>query len=173
MNKYCFGLVIGILCFCNANAKNYFTVEQAQKSIFPNITFIKSPITLTSEQQNKMTDASSVKLPFDGSNIWKGNDGSWFIVDQVVGKHEFITYAIGINTTGSIKDIEILEYNESYGYEVKEKSWLKQFFGKTNASPIKLNTDIDNISGATLSCKHLSDGIKRVLTMHELVLKNH
>jgi hypothetical protein len=173
MNRYCFGLLMVILCFSNADAKNYFTIEQAQKSIFPNISFLKSPIVLTSEQQNKMRDASSVKLPFDSSNIWKGNDGSWFIVDQVVGKHEFITYAVGINTAGSIKDIEILEYNESYGYEIKEKSWLKQFFGKTNANPIKLNTDIDNISGATLSCKHLSDGIKRVMTMHELVLKNH
>ncbi|MGI9130909.1 MAG: FMN-binding protein [Candidatus Methylopumilus sp.] len=156
----------------NINAKTYFTPEQAQKLIFPNVSFVKFPINLTSEQQNRMTEVSSVKLAFDGSNVWKGIDGSWFIVDQVVGKHEFITYAVGINPSGSIKDIEILEYNESYGYEVKEKSWLKQFFSKTNANPIKLNQDIDNISGATLSCKHLSDGIKRVMTMHEIALKN-
>lgn len=160
-----------ILLSESAQAKTYFTPEQALKLMFPSTVFTSNPVKLTSEQQKKMTDASSVKFPFDGSQVWKGADNSWFIVDQVVGKHEFITYAIGINPNGEIKDIEILEYNESYGYQVKEKDWLKQFYGKTSANTFKLNQEIDNISGATLSCKHLSDGVKRVMVMYELALK--
>jgi hypothetical protein len=37
--------------------------------------------------------------------------------------------------------------------------------------PVKLNQDIQNIGGATLSCKHLTDGVKRVLTLYDAVLK--
>ena len=34
------------------------------------------------------------------------------------------------------------------------------------------NQDIQNIGGATLSCKHIADGVKRVAVLHELVLKH-
>jgi len=82
-----------------------------------------------------------------------------------------ITYAVGIAPNGSVKGIEILEYVESYGYEVADSQWRQQFIGKTANDPIKLNRDIQNISGATLSSKHLTDGVKRVLTLYELALK--
>ena len=87
-------------------------------------------------------------------------------------RDRMITYAVAINANGSISGIEILEYVESYGYEVAEAQWRKQFIGKTANDPIKLNQDIQNIGGATLSCKHLTDGVKRVAVLYELALKN-
>ena len=93
------------------------------------------------------------------------------IIDEVIGKHEMITYAVALNSNGSILGIEILEYIESYGYEVAEVDWRKQFVGKTAKDPIKLNQDIQNIGGATLSCKHITDGVKRVTSLHDLSLK--
>jgi hypothetical protein len=50
--------------------------------------------------------------------------------------------------------------------------WLrKQFAGKTAAAPLKLERDIRNISGATLSCRHIADGVKRVLATRDVALK--
>jgi Na+-translocating ferredoxin:NAD+ oxidoreductase RnfG subunit len=83
-----------------------------------------------------------------------------------------ITYAVALNSSGAVTGIEILEYVESYGYEVAEANWRKQFVGKTAADPIKLNQDIQNIGGATLSCKHLTDGVKRVAVLYDIALKN-
>jgi hypothetical protein len=123
--------------------------------------------------QEQMRKASSVRHPFVGNRVWRTSDGGWFIVDQVVGKHEMITYALGIKPDGSVQGIEIMEYVESYGYEVAEASWRKQFEGKKAIDSLKLNTDIQNISGATLSCKHLTDGVKRLLVFHALALKNY
>lgn len=165
-------ILLGCLTF-SAEAKTYLTEEQAQKQAFPGLGLTKTPTTVTAEQQAKMTDVSSVSQPFDGKSIWKAADGGWFIIDQVVGKHEFITYSVAINPDGTVKLVEIMEYNESYGYEVKETSWLQQFIGKTASSPIKLNKDIQGISGATLSSKHLADGVKRVMTFYDLALKTH
>lgn len=153
-------------------AKIYASVEQAQKILFPNKTLSKAPIIITDDLQEKMRVASSIRHPFQGERIWKTSDGSWLIIDEVVGKHEMITYAVAISSTGSILGIEILEYVESYGYEVAEAQWRKQFVGKTANDPIKLNQDIQNIGGATLSCKHLTDGVKRVAVLYELALKN-
>ena len=155
-----------------AHAKIYVSAEHAQKILFPNKALTKNPIIITDDLQDKMRSASSIRHPFQGDRIWKATDGSWLVIDEVVGKHEMITYAVAINPNGSIAGIEVLEYVESYGYEVAEAQWRKQFIGKTASDPIKLNQDIQNIGGATLSCKHLTDGVKRVTVLFELALKN-
>jgi len=155
-----------------AHAKIYVSVEQAQKILFPNKALVKNPIIITDDLQEKMRSASSIRHPFQGDRIWRSTDGSWLVIDEVVGKHEMITYAVAISPTGSVLGIEILEYVESYGYEVAEPGWRKQFVGKTAHDPIKLNQDIQNIGGATLSCKHITDGVKRVTVLYDLALKN-
>jgi uncharacterized protein with FMN-binding domain len=125
----------------SAYATTYFSVEQAQHAIFPGATF------------------SSTGQP----NTWRTSGGGYFVVERVVGKHEYITVAVGINPNGTVKQIEIMDYRESYGYEVREASWRAQFVGKSASSPLQLGADIKNISGATLSSKHVTDGVKRVL----------
>jgi Na+-transporting NADH:ubiquinone oxidoreductase subunit NqrC len=155
-----------------AHAKIYVSAEQAQKIVFSNKALTKNPFIITDDLQEKMRLASSIRHPFQGDRIWKATDGSWLVIDEVIGKHEMITYAVGLSPTGSILGIEILEYVESYGYEVAEPQWRKQFVGKTINDPIKLNQDIQNIGGATLSCKHLTDGVKRITVLYDLALKN-
>ncbi|QWD72768.1 FMN-binding protein [Polynucleobacter sp. UB-Raua-W9] len=154
-----------------AHAKIYATAEQSQKILFPNKQLTRAPIIITDDLQEKMRAASSIRHPFQGDRIWKTTDGGWLVIDEVVGKHEMITYAVGIAPNGSILGIEILEYVESYGYEVEDAQWRKQFVGKTAKDPIKLNQDIQNIGGATLSCKHITDGVKRVAVLYDLALK--
>jgi len=44
-------------------------------------------------------------------------------------------------------------------------SWAKR------VSPLKLDRDIKNISGATLSCRHVADEVKRLLAFYEIALK--
>jgi Na+-translocating ferredoxin:NAD+ oxidoreductase RnfG subunit len=167
-------LIIGLVAVAPivAHAKIYVSVEQAQKILMPTQSLTKNPIIITDGLQDKMRAASSIRHPFQGDRIWKAADGSWFIVDEVVGKHEMITYAVALNPSGMVTGIEILDYVESYGYEVAEAQWRKQFIGKTATDPIKLNQDIQNIGGATLSCKHLTDGVKRVAVLYDLALKN-
>ena len=103
--------------------------------------------------------------------VWRAADGSFFILDQVIGKHEYITYAVALNHDGSVRGIEIMEYRESYGYEVREADWRKQFVGKTPGAPLVLGQDIRNIGGATLSCRHITDGVKRLLALYDVALK--
>jgi Na+-transporting NADH:ubiquinone oxidoreductase subunit NqrC len=64
-----------------------------------------------------------------------------------------------------------MDYRETYGYQIRNPAWRKQFVGKTYQSDLKLDKDIMNISGATLSCRHITDGVKRLLSFYELVLK--
>jgi Na+-transporting NADH:ubiquinone oxidoreductase subunit NqrC len=87
----------------------------------------------------------------------------YVVFDDVIGKFELISYAVGIATDGSVKQVEILAYRESHGGEIRLPTWRKQFIGKTAAAPLRIGEDIANISGATLSCTHVTDGVRRIV----------
>ena len=53
---------------------------------------------------------------------------------------------------------------------MRNAKWRAQFAGKDARAPLKLDVDIKNISGATLSSRHITDGVKRLLATHALVL---
>src|SRR5579884_3931993 len=149
-------LPVSALVAPSAFAVQYLTVEQAQRAIFPG---------------KSLEQASGVRVLRNKQPVWKVGGGGWFIVDEVVGKHEFITYAVGLNADGSVKQIEIMDYRETYGGQIRDQKWRAQFVGKTAKSPLKLEADIKNISGATLSCRHVTDGVKRLLAFYEVALK--
>jgi Na+-translocating ferredoxin:NAD+ oxidoreductase RnfG subunit len=152
-------------------ATAYLTVEQAQQTIFPDAHFTAAPVTLSAEQRKAIETASGVRVRFPEQKIWRVNDdGGWFIVDDVLGKHEFITYAVGLTAKGAVIAVEIMEYRETYGDEIRDSKWRGQFVGKTGSAPLKLDTDIKNITGATLSSRHITEGVKRLLALHALVL---
>jgi hypothetical protein len=155
-----------------AAATVYLTDEQAQQAMFPGGVFTPAPLRLSDDQRHALRERSGVHEPFREDRVWRVSTGGWFVIDEVVGKHEHIKYAVAIGADGAVRQVEILEYRESYGYEIREASWRRQFVGKTAASPLKLGSDIRNVSGATLSCKHVADGVKRVLAVYELALKD-
>ena len=35
--------------------------------------------------------------------IWKTESGGWFVLDAVIGKHEFIDYAAALEPDGTVK----------------------------------------------------------------------
>ena len=78
---------------------------------------------------------------------------------------------VAINADGSVRQFQIIEYLEAYGYQVRELKWRDQFVGKTAESTLQVGADIGNISGATLSVRHMTDGIKRLLVLCQTVLR--
>jgi Na+-translocating ferredoxin:NAD+ oxidoreductase RnfG subunit len=156
---------------CPTWAVTYLTVEQAQQAIFPQAKLRKLEVTMTAEQRKAIEKASGVRVRQTKPEVWQADTGGWFFVDEVVGKHEFIVYAVGLDSTGAVKQIEILDYRETYGGQVRQAEWRAQFVGKKYGARLKLDDDIKNVSGATLSCRHVTDGVKRLLATHEILFK--
>lgn len=152
-----------------AMATVYLTPEQALAAIFDGKTDFKaSSLRLSKEQRKSVSDSTGLTVRDQEIKIWTAADGSQMYVDQVIGKHEFITFATGIGSDGKVRGVEILEYKETYGGEVRRPEWRKQFKGKKLGDPIKLGGDITNISGATLSSRSVTDGVKRLLAIRAL-----
>ncbi len=160
----------GYLLSGGLRATTYLSVPEAQQLIWPGQLLAPAAVTLTAEQQKAIKKASGVRVRSADLNAWRTPAGDWFIVDQVIGKHEFIDVAVGIAHTGEMTGIEILTYRESYGHEVRNSKWRAQFRGRNAAGILKLDAQIRNISGATLSCSHITDAANRLLQTWQLVL---
>ena len=91
-------------------------------------------------------------------------------IDKVYGKHEFITYAVALDTGGGVRGIEIMDYRESYGDQIRQPKWRAQFAGKRYGQPLAIDKQIKNISGATLSCVHITEGVRRLLATNAIAL---
>jgi Na+-translocating ferredoxin:NAD+ oxidoreductase RnfG subunit len=159
-----------------AHAVQYLTLEQAQHALFPEASgFKENRVLLTADQRNAIEKASQVRVRGTELPAWRveagGKPAGWFLLDEVYGKHEFITYAVALDATGAVRGIEIMDYRETHGSEVRNPKWRAQFTGKRAGAPLELDEDIKNISGATLSCKHIADGVRRLLATYEAVLK--
>ncbi len=164
-------LPVAALVAAPACATTYMTVEQAQKKFFPTESFKPLSIALSVEQSKLIQKTSGIRVRDLNINVWRASAGDWVYIDQVLGKHEFITYAVAVKNDGSIQGIEILDYRETWGSEIRNPKWRAQFNGKKQGAVLKLDVDIVNLSGATLSCRHITDGVKRILATHEILFK--
>jgi len=154
-----------------AFAVDYLTADQAARAMFPEAErFEPREVNLDAAQMQKLAaqgvNARSARWPV--LMALKGTTPlGVVVVDNVVGKFELISYAVGLGQDGVVRQVEVLSYRESHGGEIRLPAWRRQFVGKTVASPIRVGDDIANISGATLSCSHVADGVRRIVAVVE------
>jgi Na+-translocating ferredoxin:NAD+ oxidoreductase RnfG subunit len=155
-------------------ANTYFTLEQVQKMLFPQAArFVPQAVLLSALQMKAVAKTSRTRVQSAKVPLWHaegptGRLGS-VIVDQVYGKHEFITYAVGVGMDGGVVGVEIMDYRETYGDQIRLPKWRAQFVGKKNGDVLKIDQPILNIAGATLSCVHVTDGVRRILATYAMI----
>jgi Na+-translocating ferredoxin:NAD+ oxidoreductase RnfG subunit len=154
-----------------AYATSYLSIPEAQQLMFPGQALREDFVSLSAAQRAAIAARSGVEVGGGVVRQWRAADGGVFLVDEVIGKHERIGLALGINADGSVRQLEILDYREAYGFEVRNARWRQQFAGKRPADPVALGNDIRNISGATLSSRHVTDGVRRLLATYEIALR--
>ena len=162
-----------------AYATQYLSIEAAQQQMFGAARFEPLRLGMSAAQQ-KQVDAHATTNNNIEPRIWQVRSGKsegdvlagYFFVHDVIGKQDYITYAVAVDAEGKVKNVEILAYRESHGYEIRNARWRAQFAGKRAADTVKLDADIANISGATLSCRHVTDGVRRILAIYDVALKD-
>ncbi len=157
-------------------AIQYLTVEQLQLSTFPAADLFEPfELELSDTQREEIESRSDSSLGRAKPRIWRAQKGGellgYLVVDDVLGKHDYITFGFSLRLDGSIGELEILEYREAKGQEVVRQEWRSQFNQASLSGGMELDNPIQNISGATLSCKHIIDRVRAWLNLYQLVLK--
>jgi hypothetical protein len=103
---------------------------------------------------------------------WKGGErlGYAFIdVHNVRTLPEAFMVVLALD--GSVSSLRVLAFHEPLDYLPSER-WFDQFGGKTLADPLRLGRDVHGIMGAPLSTRAVTDSVRRVLALYDLLLSD-
>jgi Na+-translocating ferredoxin:NAD+ oxidoreductase RnfG subunit len=159
-----------------AHAATYWTVPEVLKSFFESSKKVSyKKIALDESTAAEIAKKLGTPLKREWVVYIAETDGrrdGYAIKDDEKGMHELIDYAVKYTTAGAIDRIEILEYREAYGDEVRGQRFRSQFKGKTASDPLVAGKDIDIVSGASISSRSIALGVKRDTLVLRAALKN-
>jgi Na+-translocating ferredoxin:NAD+ oxidoreductase RnfG subunit len=158
-------------------AADYLTVDAAQKAVFPEADAFQEVVVRQSpEQLQAMLARAGPQPPHGTIRIWEATrDGKLLghvFFDEVIGRQNLITYAVGIDARGTLQNLQIMAYRESHGGEIRNPAWRAQFDHRSDLEQLRFRTDIKNISGATLSSEHVTQGVRWLLALWQATLRS-
>lgn len=155
---------VAVLLASPANAADYLSETEALASFFPGATSIERELTLVDEPEELELRGGRTPRHLFRHVARKGDEVlGYAVVDEVLGKARPITYMLATDVGGAVLGIEVLVYRESHGHEISREAFRRQFEGKRSTDRLKLDGDIRNISGATISCRAITDGVADLL----------
>ena len=153
----------------------FMTLAQGQQVVAPEATrFHAYPLVLDDELLRAVAHSSQSRIPRGFQpQCWLAMAADktvgWVMADRVIGKYDAIDYVAGFTTAGAVTALEVLAYRESHGAEIRQAAWRQQFAGRKGPGQLRFGDDIRNISGATLSCQHVTEGMQRLSALVSLL----
>ena len=149
------------------------TVYQSPEE-FLSSTFSKTPesqrLTLSSDLGREVKSIlghryKKIRVPY-----WQDGCRSAWILEEI-GKERYITTGFVVNEQG-LEKVKVLIFRESRGWEVKNDFFGDQFVNAKLTKKNKLDKNIDNISGATMSVNAITNISRIALLLHDHITKD-
>ena len=176
------GLLLSLLTLTVGAEEEYveqmfLTKKQALKLAFPGVTKVKKKkVWLTDPQTAAIQKLLGDQVKYDERRAthYFGLDEAGklmgaMVIGNEIGRSYPITFMVVINLDGTVKDVEIMVYREPHGWEVRFESFLSQFFGRNGGDPFD---NINNITGATLSVRSMTKGVKKAVAEFQVIYKD-
>ncbi len=145
-------LFIPYLALAQAN----LDAEEETKKIFPSLQKY--------DMESRIVDSQEFKI----FTVFANDDIiGWAVILDEMGKVKPITFMVGIDKEGEVLEVRVLEYREMRGRQIKRRSFLRQFKGKTIKSLLRIGRDIDAVTGATISSEAVAAAVKKSLKIVE------
>jgi Na+-translocating ferredoxin:NAD+ oxidoreductase RnfG subunit len=159
-----------------AIATDYLSLDAAQKGLFAQADrFDEIVLALNASQKQAVAELAGPQPPHRSLRAWKAIRGDELLgcvfVDEVLGRQDMISYAVGIDSSGRMGALEVLSYRESHGGEIRGSAWRNQFDGRQGLQQLRFGADIKNIAGATLSCEHVTQGVRWIAALWQVSLR--
>jgi Na+-translocating ferredoxin:NAD+ oxidoreductase RnfG subunit len=150
--------------------EEFMSEENAVKLMLPASERVRKEVLRLNPDQKKLVESRiGWKFPEESFEVYVGETGAavdgYAILHNTIGKHRHMTYMVGVDNRGHVTDVELLVFREAKGSEIGRKRFISQYDDKTVLDPIRINKDIINISGATMSVRSMSAGVKRALVL--------
>lgn len=148
-------------------------VESLKKIFGDSIVVSHMTLYFSPDEQKQILERAKTRWPADSISMYICASGtstlSFGFVDDVKGKTQLITYLVALTPKGDVADVDVLAYREAYGGEITYETFRKQFRGKTVNDGLTPGREIKNISGATISVRAITYGVRRILATFDII----
>lgn len=148
------------------------TVEEALKMAFPDCEVERHTIYLTKEQMVQAQKLAGADVPsalvYAYVATKDGETAGVAYFDAHVVRTMPETIMMAVDAEDRIQRIEVLDFNEPLDY-VPNPAWYRQFLGQRLDEGLALKRNIRSIVGATLTARHTTDAVRRMMAIHHVI----
>jgi hypothetical protein len=148
------------------------TKEAALAEAFPGARVEQARSFLSEAEAATVAKAAGTPLASRAVLAWRALDGERLLGTAYLERHLVRTLPetvlVFVSPEGRVQRVEVLTFDEPRDYLPPDR-WLAQFEGKPLDRELQLKRGIRGISGATLSGRALTEAVRRVLAVHDLL----
>lgn len=151
----------------------FYGEEESRRELFPGFDSIAAD-TLFLDEKLAAEAAAQLKSPVEERRVGferilgKQGVAGYIYRGRELGKVERMDFAVALDAEGRVKRVLLTAYRESIGGEVKSRRFMKQFEGKRFGNTLQVGRDIDGITGATLSSRAVTLGVRKAVCFWRL-----
>ena len=120
--------------------------------------------------------AAGLPAPVDADHLFRieraGELLGYAYASQAPSKTAEFDYLVLFGPDLKIAQARVLIYREEYGGEIGSNRWLRQFEGKGTNDRLSPDTNIDAISGATISVRSMTRAVDELLQSLQVLQQN-
>lgn len=165
-------LCLGGVAIATAGSRVFLTEEELFGSMFAGGASVTADtVTISPTEAARLSDEFHIEI-LDSVYVFHtarldGNVTRRVVIMNVVGQYQPITFAVEILPPGRVGRVELMVYRETRGGEIRRRAFLDQFSEKSLSDPIAIKQDVQHITGATLSSRAVSAGVRLALTLYQ------
>jgi len=171
-------LLVGLLMAGGASdvgAKVFYSQQEALALAFPEADRVdRKTHILTDAQVESIQSQARVKLESRLVAIhtaWRGGELLGYAhIDVHTVRTKPEGFMVVLAPDGAVRSVQILAFYEPLDY-LPTSRWYDRFMGKSKADRLRLGRDIDAVSGATLTARAATEGVRRALAYYEVLLR--
>lgn len=175
MLKHLLRIFLNLMIISSGYSQVFKTQSDVLKEIFPeDSTVDRKVVFLTDEQTSKIEKLAKAKLESKLITYYVGavddsTVGYAFFETNVV-RTKPATFVVALHANGEIRFVEILAFYEPLDY-LPTQRWLRLFTDKILNDNLWPKRDIHNISGATLTVQAITQGVRKILAIHQIIIQ--
>lgn len=140
------------------------TLQAAQQKLAPGATLTPADFKLSSDDHALLKQQYKVPSMRPAVKAWRVSTGGWLFLDQVYGREDIVTYLVSIGDDNKVRGLEVLVCAEGY-CDLFTREWRAHLVGQAHGK-WRPEDVVPIVSGATLSCVHIAEGVKKLLAIH-------
>lgn len=169
------GWFFTLLCWMpqGADAEVFLTQKQALEIAFPQARVERQTVYLVSKQVQEIERLARAKLK-DRMIVYYVGRSSHGVMGYAFFETHMVrtmpeTFMLVLNPTGGVQFVELLAFYEPQDYRPPPR-WLALFGGRRLDEDLWVKRGIRNITGATLTARAVTEGVRRVLATFNVVV---